>query len=81
MRVANSRLPEKLALVGTAARVAVAAVAAVAVAIGVAWGWRALAVFLFFAAVAGVTSLAARVGGEWTRETSRRRFDRDDGRR
>ena len=49
-----------------------------AVAIAVAWGWRALVVFLFFAAISGGLAVAIRVGGDWVRDTSRGRFDRDD---
>ena len=52
-----------------------------AVAVAVAWGWSALLVYAFFAAIAGVVILGARVGGDWISGVSSRRFDDDDRRR
>jgi hypothetical protein len=49
-----------------------------AVAITIAWGWRALVVYLFFAALSGVFALAAGMGGDWVRDSSRGRFDREN---
>ncbi len=52
-----------------------------AVAVAVAWGWAALAVYAFFAAIAGLVIFAMRIGGDWLRDASRGRFgDEDRGR-
>jgi hypothetical protein len=48
------------------------------VAIALAWGWNALVVYAFFAAISGGLGLAAGVGGDWIRDSSRGRFDRKD---
>jgi hypothetical protein len=61
-----------------ALRVGIGLLVVGAVAIVVAWGWRALVVYAFFAAIAGALMLATRVGGDWMRESSRGRFDRDN---
>jgi hypothetical protein len=60
-------------------RVMLGMVAAAGIAIGVAWGLSALAVYVFFVAVAAGLTLAAGLGGEWVRDVSSRRFD-DRGR-
>lgn len=49
-----------------------------ALAVGLAWGWSALAVYVFFAVIAGLVALATRVGGDWVRDASRGRFRDDD---
>ena len=49
-----------------------------AVAITIAWGWHALVVYLFFAALLSAFALAAGMGGDWLRDASRGRFDRDN---
>jgi hypothetical protein len=49
-----------------------------AVAVTIAWGWRSLVVYLFFAALSGAVALAAGLGGDWLRDASRGRFDRND---
>ncbi len=51
-----------------------------AVAVTVAWGGSALAVYAFFAVIAGLVIAAARIGGDWVRDASRGRFERDDDR-
>jgi hypothetical protein len=60
--------------------VALGSVGVVGVAVTVAWGWRALVVYLFFAAISGALAVAALVGGDWVRDSSRGRFDREDRR-
>jgi hypothetical protein len=50
-------------------------------AVALAWGWRSLVVYLFLAGIAGALALAARVGGDWVRDSSRGRFERDEERR
>jgi hypothetical protein len=50
-------------------------VVAVGVAMGLAWGMGALAVYVFFAAIAAALVFAASVGGDWLTTASRRRFD------
>ena len=63
-------------------RVVLALVVAVGIAIGVAWGLRGAAVYFFCAALAGVLTYAAGVGGELVQDASSRRYrDRDDGRK
>jgi hypothetical protein len=52
-----------------------------AVAIGIAWGGRALVVYLVLAGISGGLAVAISLGGDWVRDTSRGRFDRDDKRR
>ena len=64
-----------------AARIALGVIVAGAVAVGVAWGLGALAVYLFFAAIVGVVSLGATVGGDWLTRASRGRFDSGKRRR
>lgn len=64
-----------------AARIALGVVVVLGIAIGIAWGFGALAVYLFFVAVAGVISLGATVGGDWLTGASRGRFDRGPRRR
>jgi hypothetical protein len=49
-----------------------------AVAIALAWGWSALLVYVFFAAIAGGLVFAMRIGGDWLRDASRGRFDREN---
>ena len=56
-------------------RILLGALAAVGIAVAVAWGLQALAVYLFFVAVAAGLTYAAGVGGEWVRDVSSRRFD------
>ncbi len=64
-----------------AARIALGVVVAGAVAVGLAWGLGALAVYVFFAALAGVITLGATVGGDWLTGASRGRFDQGKRRR
>jgi len=64
-----------------AARIALGVLVAGAVAIGVAWGLGALAVYLFLAAIAGVITVGATVGGDWLTGASRGRFDAGKRRR
>lgn len=64
-----------------AARIAIGVIVAGAVAIGFAWGFGALSVYLFLAAIAGVLTLGATVGGDWLTGASRGRFDRGPRRR
>lgn len=64
-----------------AARIALGVVVAGAVAVGLAWGLGALAVYVFFAAIAGAITLGATVGGDWLTGASRGRFDRGKRRR
>ena len=54
-------------------------VAGAALALGLG-GPDALVVFVFLAFLAGALAYAAAVGGEWIREASRGRFDRDERR-
>ena len=42
-----------------------------------AWGGSAFLVFLFFATIAVLVAVGARVGGRWLEDASRGRFDRD----
>ncbi len=49
-----------------------------AIAAGVFAGWGGLAVYAFFAAIAGAVAYAAGVGGGWLEDASRNRFDRRD---
>ena len=64
-----------------AARIALGVVVAGAVAVGLAWGLGAFAVYVFLAALAGVITLGATVGGDWLTGASRGRFDRGPRRR
>jgi hypothetical protein len=54
------------------------AVAAPAVAIAIVGGLDALVVYLFFAAIVGAVVYGAGVGGDWIRDASRSRFDRNE---
>jgi hypothetical protein len=65
---------------GVATRIGVGVLLVGAVAVAVAWGVDALFVYGFFAAIAGVIMLGARVGGDWITGASRGRFDRHDRR-
>lgn len=56
--------------------VLLALLAAAAAAIGIAWGAKALVVFAFFAAIAGLMAFAMGLGGRWLRDASEGRFDR-----
>jgi hypothetical protein len=47
------------------------------VAIAIVGGLDALVVYVFFAAVVGAVAYAVGVGGDWLRDASRSRFDRD----
>ena len=67
--------PWRATLEEMAARIALGALLAGAVAVGFAWGLGALSVYLFFAAVAGVVTLGATVGGDWLTGASRGRFN------
>ena len=49
-----------------------------ALAVALAWGWSAFFVYAFFAAISGAFAFAARAGGDWVRDASRGRFDRED---
>ena len=54
-------------------------IAGAALALGVG-GWDGLVVFLVLAFLAGALAYAAAAGGEWIRDASRARFDRDERR-
>ena len=51
--------------------------AAIVLALG---GWGALVVYLALAGLAGALAYAAAIGGDWVRDASRSRFDRDERR-
>ena len=61
----------------TASRIAIAALVTAGLAILVAWGLHAALVYLVLAVLAGGLAYAGGVGGDWLRESSRGRFERD----
>jgi hypothetical protein len=62
---------------GRAGAVTLLLLGGLGLAILLAWGGSAFFVFVFFAVIALLVAVGARVGGRWLEDASRGRFDRD----